>query len=266
MPGIGAVSIAISIVSHGHGPELLAVLDALARSGSVPLRRVWVTLNIPEPAIWRSLHANERHHRWPYALQVIANAAPKGFGANHNQAFAHELTEADVADCFGVLNPDMLWVADPLPGLLAAISQAGAGCAYPLQLASDGTEQDHRRSVPSPVALWRRHFSQRGPKFGEFNGTPDWVNAACLVFPRQVYAEVGGFDERYFMYCEDVDICLRLQLAGYRLVEAANARVTHHAHRSSRRNLRHLWWHVRSLWRLWHSDAYRRFQTRYSGG
>jgi GT2 family glycosyltransferase len=61
------------------------------------------------------------------------------------------------------------------------------------------------------------------------------------------------------MYCEDVDLCLRLQLAGYRLVEAPQARVVHDAHRASRRSLRHLVWHLRSLWRLWHSTPYQRF-------
>jgi GT2 family glycosyltransferase len=83
-----------------------------------------------------------------------------------------------------------------------------------------------------------------------------------MVFPVAVFAELGGFDRRYFMYCEDVDICLRLQLKGYRLLPVVSVTVEHEAQHASRRRLRHLFWHVQSLWRLWHSDVYRAFQSR----
>lgn len=254
------MSLTISVVSHGHGAELLDVLDALARPGAAPVHRVWVTLNVPEPGVQAQLNSSQASHRWPFDLQLIANPQPQGFGANHNRAFAREQAQPGAAQFFAVFNPDMQWQTDPLPALVAAARQPEAGCAYPLQLSPDGAEQDHRRSLPSPRALWHRHAQRTGRPQPWAAHPIDWVNAACLVFPSRVYAEMGGFDEGYFMYCEDVDICLRLQLAGYRLVEAPSAQVIHHAHRSSRRNLRHLWWHVRSLWRLWRSDAYQRYQ------
>lgn len=246
--------LSVSIVSHGHGAHVEALLSLLARPGVTPLARVWLTLNVPEPALLTLTRQS-----WPFELHLVSNATPQGFGANHNQAFAHEQAQPTPAPCFAVLNPDMLWSADPFPAMLATALQPLAGCIYPLQVDPDGRVQDHRRALPSPLALLRRHLAPKTPLSDP--ASPDWVNAAFLVFPTPVYAALGGFDPDYFMYCEDVDICLRLQLAGYRLVEAPQARVVHHAHRASRRDLRHTLWHVRSLCRLWLSAPYRHFRA-----
>lgn len=246
--------LSVSIVSHGHGAQVQALLSLLARPGVTPLARVWLTLNVPEPSL-----LTLTGQTWPFDLQLVTNATPQGFGANHNQAFAHEQAQSAPAVCFAVLNPDMLWSADPFPGMLAAALQPMAGCVYPLQVDPDGRVQDHRRTLPSPLALLRRHFARES--LLPHHVSPDWVNAAFLIFPTSVYAALRGFDPAYFMYCEDVDICLRLQLAGYHLVEAPQARVVHHANRASRRDLRHTLWHVHSLCRLWLSVPYRHFRA-----
>lgn len=261
--GQAPVDIALSVVSHGHGNHVLQLLEALAQTGC---RRVWLTLNVPEPAIRAALGPAEPTGyctRGSLQIHVIENLSPLGFGANHNQAFAREMRQPAPAACFGVLNPDLAWTSDPLPALVAAAGSPGAGCAFPHQTGADGQVQDHRRRVPTPGALLRRHVF-RQPEVFAANAAPHWVNAAMLVFPASVYAQVGGFDESYFMYCEDVDLCLRLQLAGYRLVEAPQAVVTHQAQRASRRNLRHTLWHLRSLCRLWASGPYARFLTQQS--
>ncbi|NMM78839.1 glycosyl transferase, partial [Acidovorax sp. SRB_24] len=85
----------------------------------------------------------------------------------------------------------------------------------------------------------------------------DWVNAACLVLPTSAWGAVGGFDEAYFMYCEDVDLCLRLRLAGLALVRVSK-RVLHAGERASHRRWAHLRWHLISLLHLWRSPVYRR--------
>lgn len=247
------MTIAVSIVSHGHAQEVLALLALLAKHGATPLHRVWLTLNVPEPAL---IHASGQI--WPFEIVLLTNKAPMGFGANHNQAFDREMSSANPADAFCVLNPDMSWIDDPFPALLSALNVHAAGCAYPVQFDTRGHLQDHQRALPTPLALLKRHA---GGQLAAQCHHPDWVNAAFLVFPRHVYAEVGGFDTRYFMYCEDVDMCLRLQLAGYGLIKASTAHVTHDASRASRRNIRHLAWHVLSLLRLWCSPVYRRFRS-----
>ncbi len=255
----------ISVVTHGHGTQVLELLRLLSRSDAVvSIRRVWVTVNVPEALILDALKSDgldERDGRYllgELRVHVVANEQPLGFGANHNQAFRREQAQANPADFFVVMNPDVSWDAPPWAALLAAAMQPQAGCAYPVQMAPQGEVQDFRRALPSPLALWHRHARKDSRRVAEEEAT-DWINAAMLLFPAKIYAEIGGFDDRYHMYCEDVDICLRLQLAGYRLVAAPNARVTHVARRASRNDVRHFAWHVRSLFRLWLSSPYRSF-------
>ena len=130
------------------------------------------------------------------------------------------------------------------------------GLAYPLQQDAAGKVQDSERLAPSPARLLRRYapWGQR-QEIGA-GASPEWVNAACILLPRAVYAQLGGFDEGFRMYGEDVDLCLRLQLAGWRMVRAEDARITHSAGRASHRNVRHFFWHVQSLWRLWRSPVW----------
>lgn len=248
------MALSVSIVSHGHGAQLRNLLALLVRPGATPLLRVWLTLNLPDAELSEWLLQS-----WPFELQLRVNARPLGFGDNHNRAFYCEQGMPDSASRFAVLNPDLSWQSDPFPPLLHALETPRAGCAFPMQLDSTGREQDHRRMLPGPVALLRRHLTASAPAVVLH---PEWVNAACLVFPSDVFGALGGFDAQYFMYCEDVDLSLRLQLAGYALVEASEAQVVHDANRASRKDLRHLLWHVGSLLRLWRSPVYRRFRYR----
>lgn len=234
-------SLVVSIVSHGHGALVQELLWTLARLNSGVIARVVLTLNLPEAV------PGPPAGGWPFALQTIRNAEPAGFGANHNRAL---VGAAEPFVC--VLNPDVeLARHDPFAALVRTAAMPGTGCAYPVQLDAQGSLQDSERELPTPWALWRRRA------LGRCETRADWVNAACLVLPQPVWQALGGFDESYFMYCEDVDLCLRLRLAGLALVRAP-AWVVHAGQRASHRRWGHLQWHVRSLWRLWRSPVYRR--------
>ncbi|WP_298214176.1 glycosyltransferase [Acidovorax sp.] len=232
-------SLVISVVSHGHGPLVQALLHDLARFSAITVQRVVLTQNLPEaepqaPAMG-----------WPFVFQIVKNFTPAGFGANHNRALSGA---AESLVC--VLNPDIrLGGSDPFAALAQAAAQVGVGCAYPVQLDEQGRLQDSERELPTPWTLWRRRM------LGRCETRVDWVNAACMVLPQPVWRAVGGFDETYFMYCEDVDLCLRIRLTGRALVRAP-AQVVHAGQRASHKRWSHLQWHVRSLLRLWRSPAY----------
>lgn len=231
----------VSIVSHGHGAMVQRLLEQLARSSAAAVTRVVVTHNIPEDV----LHAPAEG--WPFRVDTIVNETPRGFGANHNGALqgAHESFVC-------VLNPDVEILQDeePFASLVSTAAQPDVGCAYPVQLDYAGVVQDSERELPSPAALWSRRVLGRPQR------RIDWVNAACLVIPLHVWTASRGFDEGYFMYCEDVDLCLRIRLLGWEL-RRAPARVVHAGSRASNRQWRHLAWHIRSLLRLWFSAPYR---------
>lgn len=251
--------LAVSVVSHGHGRELLQLLPQLLRA-QPPIKRIWLTLNIPEPAFVAKLLPLLRRHGAMERVRTIVNPHPQGFGANHNQAFDAEARQPDSARYFAVLNPDITFLRGSLVALASALEDhPGGGLAYPSQLKPNGQMQDDRRALPTPMALIRRYlFRQpyRPPS------QPDWVNAACIVLSMRAYRSVGGFDPRYFMYVEDVDLCLRLQLAEVSLVHVPEVVIMHAAQRRSHREWRHLWWHLTSLLRLWTSSAFWQYRQR----
>lgn len=230
----------VSVVSHGHGAAVRALLADLARCSAGVVTRVVLTLNLPgEP------DPVETGAPWPFVLQLRRNARSRGFGANHNQA----LRDADEAFVC-VLNPDVRLPDDPFADLTRLAGAPGVGAAYPLQRDAQGRLCDSERALPTPRALWRRRV------LGRVETEMDWVNAACLVLPSRAWRQIGGFNERYYMYCEDVDLSLRLRLAGLRLVRAPVS-VVHEGARASHRHAAHLAWHVRSLLRLWCSPVFR---------
>lgn len=287
-------AVVISIVSHGHGALVLRLLGQLVGLPAGSVAGVVLTLNAAESNDAAQIDAAmaDKALAKKLNLQVLRNAHPRGFGANHNQAFkaAGQCFGAANTGVFCVMNPDIELMngsvgallgapsngpqgkklhelaktevkTNVVTALVAALGQAGVGLAYPVQV--DATDQwlDFERALATPHAIFLRRLGFGfGFELGGVGGLPgqrlpDWVSGAVMAFRADVFAKLGGFDERYFMYCEDVDICLRLQLAGYTL-KKANVSVVHHAQRRTLTNFKHLAWHVRSLLRLWRSSAY----------
>ncbi len=79
-----------------------------------------------------------------------------------------------------------------------------------------------------------------------------------MLFTRDAFARVGGFDERYHLYYEDVDLCARMRLAGREVVFCPTVEIVHAARRESHRNLRFFAWHVQSMLRFFLSGPFRR--------
>lgn len=234
----GPTTLVVSVVSHGHGAEVEQLLRMMARFSAPWIQRVVLTQNLPEPA------PEPDAGPWPFVVDIRRNATPQGFAANHNMALA------DAAeDYVCVLNPDVQWTQDPIKALLRAAQAPRVGLVYPLQTDAQGRVQDSEREVPTPWSLLLRYaFKRKEPR-------AEWVNGALWLLPRHVWQQVGGLDTRYFMYCEDVDFCLRVRLAGYTLVRAA-ATVEHAGQRDSHRRWRYALWHIRSLLQLWTSPVY----------
>jgi GT2 family glycosyltransferase len=234
----------VSIVSHGHRELAVSLLRQLCELHAGLIAHVVLTHNLAGPAVEPPAGG------WPFRLTELFNPLPQGFGANHNGAFAHCATEF-----FCILNPD-IELPDPAvwPRLLESVRQPGVACAYPMLLNGDGSRQENERELVTPAALLRRHVLRRPQR------AVDWVSAAFWLVRSEVWRDLGGFDERYFMYCEDADFCVRMQLAGWRLARATTSAV-HDASWASRRIGRHLAWHLRSMLRLWlqpHFAAYLR--------
>lgn len=233
-----SAAITVSVVSHGHDAWLADLLQLLAQTGAGCIAELRITHNLAPNSPLPS-------GPWPFRLVESCNPHPLGFGANHNQALHGVATPL-----LAVLNPDISAMEPGFWPLLAqAVQRDGAGCAFPRLLNLDGSVQDNARAVPTPLALARRRLLRLPDQ------RVDWASAACWVMPTAIFRQLGGFDTRYFMYCEDVDFCLRLQLCGQRLLQVPQARAVHAAQRSSLAGGQHLRWHLQSLWRLWTSST-----------
>lgn len=238
--------VTVSIVSHGQGELLQPLLAQLIGvSGDLPLK-ILVTLNLPEPLFVTPSSGGAD-------VEIIHNHAPRGFGENHNAAFRRCDTPY-----FCVLNPDVRLDAGVLEVLMAIVRQS-PGVAGPRVVAPDGRIEDSARLLPTPLRLFRRRLADvNGPDYSATVVTQPvaWLAGMCMLFDAESYRLVGGFNERYFLYCEDVDVCLRLQLAGRTVTWTQDAAVLHDARRASHRNYRYMGWHLRSLIRLWCSRPF----------
>ncbi len=239
-PGPGAVPRAsLSVVSHGQAALVAELLRDVQAHVSGPIE-VILTLNIPEALPFSAGDFN-------FPVRLITNEKPKGFGANHNQAFS-----ASSGEYFVVLNPDIRLRADPLPALMEVLG-GDIGVAAPAVLNPANEPEDSARRFPTPLAILLKAL--RGSRGGDYptdqpRVLPDWVAGMFMLFPRRVFADLRGFDERYFLYYEDVDLCARLRSAGLRACRVAECCVIHDARRQSHRSLRYLRWHVSSMLRF----------------
>jgi N-acetylglucosaminyl-diphospho-decaprenol L-rhamnosyltransferase len=233
----------ISIVSHGHSDELMLILrDFNAYTGSDSLQ-IFLTLNAPE---LESLSDESLKAASVWPITIFKNKSKKGFAENHNIAFS-----GAASGIWCVLNPDVRIPEASFSSICNALTTQGLSLVFPTQINVIGRILDYKRELVTPWSLFKRYFFRSKPNVQHV----DWVSGCFMAFPSSVYQQLKGFDEKYFLYCEDVDICLRLQLAGYKMVEA-DFSIIHDTRRGTLKKWDHFKWHVSSLLKLWCSRAF----------
>lgn len=168
-------------------------------------------------------------------LRIVLNAENVGFAAACNQGA--DLAEGDILI---FLNPDTIVPAGTTKGMLDFIAAdpdvgiVGPRIEYPdgsLQF-SCGEELDLRYSFFEAFRLWTvsprlfgggRYMSWRHDEVRDVG----WVSGGCLMIRRTLFRELHGFDETFFLYTEDMDLCLRAKRMGRRVVYWPNARILH---------------------------------------
>jgi N-acetylglucosaminyl-diphospho-decaprenol L-rhamnosyltransferase len=140
------------------------------------------------------------------------------------------------------LNPDARMDAAALKALVGALDgDASAALVGPRILEEDGELAWSQRRFPRlrstfaqalflhrlwPRAAWSDELI-RDPAAYRRAGSPEWVSGACMLVRREAFAAVSGFDERFFLYCEDTDLCLRLRGAGHAIRFEPPAEIRH---------------------------------------
>lgn len=243
------VSIKCSIVSHRQGRLVAGLLDDLAKLHGELALTVVLTLNVPETLPFDAKD-------YPFPVRLVSNPRRRGFAANHNAAFG---LETGAAEFFCVLNPDVRLRGNPFPPLLACAGDERAGVVAPAVFDGAGRPQANARPLPTPLSILAKAFGAGDPlplAAGEPCGDVDWVAGMFMLFPSRAFAAAGGFDERYFLYYEDVDLCCRLRLSGRRVLHAPAAQVVHDAQRASHRHPAYFLRHAASMLRFFLSPVF----------
>jgi len=231
--------VCVSVVSHLQGGLVKGLLDDLGTHCRDTVE-VILTLNVDEPLPFEVADLG-------YPIRLVRNHLPRGFGANHNAAF--RLCQRRT---FCVLNPDIRLAANPFPALLEELQRNHTGTVAPRIAGPSGRTEDSARRFPTLWSLVAKALGRASAldyEIGPASFSPDWIAGMFMLFASDAFRAVGGFDEKYFLYYEDVDICARLRAADYdvRLVPAASA--VHDARRASRSDWKHRAWHAQSVLR-----------------
>ncbi|MEX2016615.1 MAG: glycosyltransferase, partial [Candidatus Hydrogenedentales bacterium] len=149
-------------------------------------------------------------------------------------------------------NPDIRLPANPFPALTRTLGDERVGVVGPVVRDPDGVVEDSARRFPTAGVVLRKLLGgEPGPDYPADRGAMevDWIAGMFMLFRSDTYRALGGFDEAYFLYYEDVDICRRLRKRGKSAIYNPAAEVIHDARRASRRHPRFALHHLRSILR-----------------
>jgi N-acetylglucosaminyl-diphospho-decaprenol L-rhamnosyltransferase len=226
--------LAVVTVTYSPGPHLdrfLATLShATERSVTVIMVDNGSTDGTPEEAL----------ERYPN-VQLLRTGANLGYGSAVNRAVDDHLSGADsYSDFFVVANPDVQWGPRRIDILLEAAARwPRAGSLGPLIRDPEGAVYPSARHQPSLIRggmhavvgpvwksnPWTAKYRQERQEPSE--RPVGWLSGSCLLLRRSAFEEIKGFDERYFMYMEDVDLGDRLSRAGWLNVYVPAAEILH---------------------------------------
>ena len=255
-------SIAVVTVAYRSNDVLPGFLDSIAGASASPVQTVVVDNRPGDGSLAAELAAQ-------HGADYVALGSNPGYGGAINAGVA-------------VLPPSVRWVLISNPDVvldpgvvdaLAAVGESDESIAAigPAVLNPDGTVYPSARRVPSLrtgvghalfVNLWHDNpWTRRYRQDSDEAVTPrdaGWLSGACLLVRRDVFDAIGGFDEGYFMYFEDVDLGYRLGRAGYRNRYEPGVAVTHVGGHTAARDSAQM---IRA-----HHDSAQRFITRkYTG-
>ncbi|MEQ1833545.1 MAG: glycosyltransferase family 2 protein [Candidatus Eisenbacteria bacterium] len=233
------MDLSVVVVTYRSREHVIAGLRSLeaglrAPAGATPL--TWECVVVDNDSHDGTPELVARETPWARLVQTGANL---GYAKAVNRGIAETTGEFVL-----VLNPDCVWAAGGIHALVSwQREHARCAIAAPRILNSDGTLEYSARSYPSPFAflfnryslltrLWPGNPWTRRYLLSDWDHTTprsvDWVSGAAMLVRRAAAAEVGGMDEVFFMFNEDVDWCRRMNLAGWTVDYVAAAEVVHH--------------------------------------
>ncbi|HEU5222600.1 MAG TPA: glycosyltransferase family 2 protein [Candidatus Lumbricidophila sp.] len=249
--------VTVTYQSSGHIGEFLRSLAASEPGG---VRCVVVDNASRDAALTKAIAAE-------HGVAVVELAENLGYGGAMNAGVA-----TLPADTWAVViaNPDVSVSPGAISSLVAALEQSpDVGSVGPAILNPDGSVYPSARAIPSLgtgvghallARLWPENpwsVAYRAERSAPAQRDAGWLSGAFVMVRRSAFEALNGFDERYFMYFEDVDLGYRLGRAGWRNMYVPAASVTHTGGHSTQSN-------SSRLLRVHHDSAYQFLRTRYA--
>jgi hypothetical protein len=230
--------LSVAIVSFNAREELARCLESIYASTRLPSFEVVVADNASTDGTLEMLAA-----RFPQ-VRVIASPENLGFGGASNLCWPEAKSSLIL-----FLNSDTV-VSDGALDRLVAVARAHpeAGAVGPRLRYGDGEIQMSYGTMPGVVSelaqkLWNAGYARgKGPlrnlvrKRYARERAVDWVSGACLLTRRDILETISGFDENFFLYSEDIDLCVRIRATGARILFTPEVEIVHLLGRSVAKN------------------------------
>ncbi|NIJ04169.1 glycosyltransferase [Frigoribacterium faeni] len=219
-------------VTYNPGDTLAAFVDSLLPAGFPP-GRLLVVDNGSTDGAPEAVSGSHEH------VTLVRAPGNVGYGSAANIGAARA---QDDEQWLLVCNPDTIATPETVTRLLEAARDAPrAGVLGPRILDPDGTVYPSARALPSirtgighallsgvwPANPWTRRYQQRDVSSSAETSTVGWLSGAFLLVRREAFEQVGGFDDDFFMYFEDVDLGRRMAAAGWSNLFVPSAEVMH---------------------------------------
>jgi GT2 family glycosyltransferase len=222
-------TLAIIVVSYNVRDDLAACLDSVVGHTAPYVTEIIVVDNGSSDGTVETVR-----ERWP-AVRVLESGANLGFARANNAGI-----RASASEYVLLLNPDTIVPPGAIPALVRALaSHPEAAIAGPRLVDDRGFPELSFGPMPSPwgeawqktvLALYERRVTwvvRQIERWTRVGGPRQWVSGACLLARRADLEHVGLFDERFFLYMEDVDLCAAVRRMGRRVLFVPQAEVIH---------------------------------------
>ncbi len=257
------VDLTIVIVNYNSGDLLKECLKSIYASGMKRSFRIHVLDNCSSDGSPEMLAKT-----FP-DLTLTRNAHNVGFGRANNQV----LRSVSDTRYFLALNPDIVVTPGSLDFMCTYMDEHPTvgicGCKL---LNPDLTLQDSCRTWPNPLTILLRgllveKWYPNGRLFLDYYmrdwdhdeiAEVDWVQGSCMMIRREIFPDVEPFDERFFMYYEDVDLAMRTWQAGWKVVYIPDVHMIHHHKQESHswKSPRVRFQHIRSAIHFFHKHKF----------
>ncbi len=230
------VDLSIIIVSWNVADLLAACLDSILHSPSIVHTEIIVVDSASSDGTPARTRAN-----YPQ-IQLIEQTENLGFVRCNNIGL-----NAAQGRFLMLLNPDTEIIGDALARMCSYLDDhPDVGIVGPHTLNTDGTTQSTRRRFPTlaigflestwlqpyaPPSILDHYYVNDQPDSGVYD--VDWVQGSAMLVRREVYEQIGGLDEGFRMYSEELDWCKRAKDAGWRVVYLGTAHIIHHGGKST---------------------------------